>query len=213
MGKPGIEDQLLYDESDTAAYGGQFAKARELTRRAAESAVRADEKEAAASYEAEAAVREALVGNMALAKQQAQAAIAHSNGRDVTGPSAIALALAGDTAHATRLADDLSKRLPEDTIVQFAYLPVLRAEASLRDGNSRTAMEALAAAAPYELGARGSVAIWLRGEVYLVERQGREAAVEFQNVPMRSPATLLRLAPPTKISLHSGKTPTPTSPF
>jgi len=182
MGKPGIEDQLLYDESDTAAYGGQFAKARELTRRAAESAVRADEKEAAASYEAEAAVREALVGNMALAKQQAQAAIAHSNGRDVTGPSAIALALAGDTAHATRLADDLSKRLPEDTIVQFAYLPVLRAEASLRDGNSRTAMEALAAAAPYELGARGSVAIWLRGEVYLVERQGREAAVEFQKI-------------------------------
>jgi eukaryotic-like serine/threonine-protein kinase len=47
-GKPGYEDQELYLESDTAAYGGQFTKARELTRRAAESAQRADEKEAAA---------------------------------------------------------------------------------------------------------------------------------------------------------------------
>ena len=81
MGKPGYEDQVLYNESDTAAFVGQFAKARELTRRAAESAQRADEKETAAGYEAEAAVREALVGNRALAKQQAQAALALSNAK------------------------------------------------------------------------------------------------------------------------------------
>ena len=80
-GKPGYEDQVLYNESDTAAFVGQFAKARELTRRAAESAQRADEKETAAGYEAEAAVREALVGNRALAKQQAQAALALSNAK------------------------------------------------------------------------------------------------------------------------------------
>ena len=78
MGKPGFEDVMLDAESDTAAYGGQFAKARELTRRASDSAQRADEKETAAGYEAEAAVREALVGNMSLAKQQAQAALALS---------------------------------------------------------------------------------------------------------------------------------------
>src|SRR6516165_2774847 len=56
MGKPGYEDVMLYTESDTAAYAGQFVKARELTRRAADSARRADEKETAAGYEAEAAV-------------------------------------------------------------------------------------------------------------------------------------------------------------
>ena len=110
---------MLYNESDTAAYGGQFAKARELTRRASDSAQRADKKETAAGYEAEAAVREALVGNMSQAKQQAQAALALSNGRDVEALSAIALGLAGDAAQATRLADDLAKRYPEDTIVQF----------------------------------------------------------------------------------------------
>src|SRR5437764_7495109 len=91
MGKPGFDDLMLDTESDTAAYGGQFAKARELTRRASDSAQRADKKEAAAGYEAEAAVREALVGNMSQAKQQAQAALARSTGENVEEGSAIAL--------------------------------------------------------------------------------------------------------------------------
>ena len=74
IGKPGFEDLMLDAESNTAAYGGQFAKARELLGRAADSAQRADEKETAAAYEAEGAAREALVGNMGPARQQAQAA-------------------------------------------------------------------------------------------------------------------------------------------
>ena len=57
MGRPGFEDVMLDTESDTAAYAGQFSKARELTRRASESAQRADEKETAAGYVAEAAWR------------------------------------------------------------------------------------------------------------------------------------------------------------
>jgi hypothetical protein len=72
MGKPGYEDTALGAESDTAAYRGEFAKARELTHRAIDSAQRADQKEAAAGYEVGAAMREALVGNMAFAKQSAQ---------------------------------------------------------------------------------------------------------------------------------------------
>jgi hypothetical protein len=68
MGKPGYEDEMLSAESDTVAYSGEFTRARELTRRAAESAQRADEKEVAAGYQAKVGVREALVGNMALAK-------------------------------------------------------------------------------------------------------------------------------------------------
>jgi hypothetical protein len=70
-----------------------------------------------------------LVGNMALAKQQGQAALALSNGRNVEPVSAIALALVGDSAQATQLADDLGKQFPEDTIMQlnyFAYDPCSR---------------------------------------------------------------------------------------
>ncbi|MGA9999203.1 MAG: tetratricopeptide repeat-containing serine/threonine-protein kinase, partial [Candidatus Acidiferrales bacterium] len=188
MGKPGFEDNILYTESDSAAYAGQFSKARELTRRASESAQRADEKETAASYEAEAAVREAVVGNMSLAKQQAQAAVALSTGRDVEAISAVALGLAGDAAQATRLAADLAKRFPEDTIVQFNYLPSIRAAIALQEGSAIRAIEALVPATPYELGSCGwpfifvLYPIYLRGEAYVAMQQGSPATVEFQKI-------------------------------
>jgi tetratricopeptide (TPR) repeat protein len=184
MGKPGFEDEILGLESDTAAYGGQFAKARELTRRASDSAQRADEKEMAAWYEAHAAVREALVGNMSQAKQQAQAALALSTGRYVEAESAIALGLAGDAPQATRLAADLAKRFPEDTIVQFEHLPMIHAAAALQSGSANKALEALVLAAPYELGWTGLnlYPVYLRGEAYLAARQGSAAAAEFQKI-------------------------------
>ncbi|MGA7379902.1 MAG: serine/threonine-protein kinase [Terriglobales bacterium] len=188
MGKPGFEDSMLYTESDTAAYAGQFSKARELTRRASESAQRADEKEAAASYEAEAAVREALVGNMSLARQQAQAAAALSTGRDAEAISAVALGLAGDAAQATRLAADLARRFPEDTIVQFNYLPSIHAAIALQEGSASRAIEALVPATPYELGSCGwpftfvLYPIYLRGEAYVAAQQGSAAAAEFQKI-------------------------------
>jgi len=188
LGKPGDQDAMLYLLSDTAAYDGRLTKARELTRRATDSARRADAKETAAAYEAGAAVREALVGNMGLARQQAQAALALSTGRDVEAVSAVALALAGDSAQATRRAADLSERFPHDTIVQFTYLPSIRAAAALQSGSPAKALETLAPAAPYELGViSGSVdfalyPVYLRGEAYLAAHQGAAAAAEFQKI-------------------------------
>jgi serine/threonine protein kinase/tetratricopeptide (TPR) repeat protein len=185
MGKPGYEDAMFGAEFDTAAYGGHFAKARELTRRASDSAQRADEKETAAGYEAEAAVREALAGNIGLAKQQAQAALALSNGRDVEAASAIALGLAGDAPQSTRLAEDLSKRFPEHTIVQLEYLPMIHAAAAVDSGSAAKALEALAPAAPYELGSTPLLTlypVYLRGEAYVAARQGSAAAAEFQKI-------------------------------
>jgi hypothetical protein len=188
MGKPGFEDAMFDSESDTAAYAGQFDKARELTRRASESAQRADEKETAADYQAEAAMREALVGNMGQAKQQVQAALALSTGRDVEAMSAIALGLAGDAPQATRLAADLTKRYPEDTVVQFNYLPTIRASVALQGSGANKAIEALTPVAPYELGAVGAAAnyalspTYLRGQASVAMRQGGAAAVEFQKI-------------------------------
>jgi eukaryotic-like serine/threonine-protein kinase len=188
MGEPGYQDVMLYLESDTAAYAGQFVKARELTRRASETAQRTDKKERAAEYKAEAAVREALVGNMALAKQVAQAALALTDARDVEGISAVALGLAGDSAQAGLLAGDLGRRLPEDTVVRFHYLPMIHAAVGLRGGYADKAVKALASAAPYDLGqfqVTGSIAlypVYLRGEAYLGTKQGAAAGAEFQKI-------------------------------
>ena len=187
MGRAGYEDQMLNSESDTAAYGGQLAKARLLSQRAIESAQREDEKEAAALYEADAAIREVLVGNRNLAKQRAQAALALANGKDVEALSAIALNLAGDPVSAARLATDLEKRFPEDTFVQSNYLPTIHAIALLQRNDVGKATEALAAAIPYELGSNEILnfvlyPVYVRGETFLSAKQGIAAAAEFQKI-------------------------------
>jgi hypothetical protein len=74
-GKPGVENVLLAEEASTFAYSGQMAKAREFTSRAVTSAERAEEKEVAAGYESDLALREALYGNAAEARRRATAAL------------------------------------------------------------------------------------------------------------------------------------------
>jgi serine/threonine protein kinase/tetratricopeptide (TPR) repeat protein len=188
MDRAGYKDQMLNYESDTAAYGGQFAKARKLTWRAVESAQRGDEKEAAAGYEAEAALREALVGNMILAKQQAHAALALARGRDERAMSAVALGMAGESDQALQLADDLNKRFTEDTVVQFNYLPTIRAAVALHAKDIRNAIDVLSPAAPYELGTSSQnfnfylYPIYVRGEALLAGDQAALAATEFQKI-------------------------------
>jgi eukaryotic-like serine/threonine-protein kinase len=188
MGKPGHEDQMLNYEADTALYAGHLAKARVLTRHAMEAARRADETEAPALYLADAAVREALVGNWDVAKLQARAALAISNSRDAVALSAIALELAGDFAQASLLANDLGKRFPQDTIVQTHYLPAIHAEESLRKNDYGKAIEALATAASHELGGNLEALnfvlfpVYVRGKVYLAAKQGAPAAAEFQKI-------------------------------
>ncbi len=183
--KPGYSDQMLNFQSDTALYSGQLTKARVLAQRAVEAARNGDDKEAAAVYEAQAAVREALVGNQDLAAEQAKQALASSNGRDVEGVAAIALGMAGDSKQASRLADDLGKRFPEDTIVQFNYLPTLRALASLRDNATA---HSVASATPYELGVNLLTlnfilyTVYVHGEAYLAAKQGAAAAAEFKKI-------------------------------
>ena len=107
---------LLAREADTAAYSGRLGEARDFSRRAVASAERAAEKEKAASYEVDAALREALFGNAAAGRQRAAAALGLSIGRDVRYGAALALAMAGDAARAQALAEDLAKRFPEDTL-------------------------------------------------------------------------------------------------
>jgi serine/threonine protein kinase/tetratricopeptide (TPR) repeat protein len=187
-GKPGVEDPALSAEADTAAFGGELRKAREFTRQAVASAQHAEEKETAATYEAQAALREALFGNPAAALERASAALRLSNGRDVQFLAALALAVAGDAARAQALANDFSKRFPEDTIVQVNYLPSLLGQLAVLHRDGPKAIELLQPSARYELGTQGASVIialypvWVRAEAYRVSNEGSEAAREFQKI-------------------------------
>jgi tetratricopeptide (TPR) repeat protein/predicted Ser/Thr protein kinase len=184
-GKPGLEGLLLGYEADTAAYFGRLGSARELSRRAAASAKQAERTETAAGYEAGSALREALFGDAGEAKRRATSALGSSKGRDVQYEAALALVLAGDMARALALADDLGKRFPEDTIVQFNYLPTLHAGLALSGNEASKTILILRAAAPYELGEVGATSlcpVFVRGEAYLAAHRGNEAAAEFQKI-------------------------------
>jgi len=103
---------------------------------------------------------------------------------------ALALAYAGDAGQAQALADDLGNRFPEDTVVQFNYLPTLRAKLGLLHANPQEALVILGAASPYELGLPSLIyynwpnlyPVYVRGEAYLAAHQGNEAAAEFQKI-------------------------------
>jgi DNA-binding winged helix-turn-helix (wHTH) protein/Flp pilus assembly protein TadD len=189
-GKPGEEDLLWGLEADTAAYFGHLEKASEFSRRAADSAQQAGETETAAGYYAVSALREALFKRQVKARQRAAAAKGRSTGKDMDYGVALALAYAGDTNQAQRFADDLSERFPEDTSVQFNYLPTLRAKIALNRSSPRQALDILGVATPYELGlpALGFYnwpnlyPVYVRGEAYLAARRGGEAAGEFQRI-------------------------------
>jgi DNA-binding winged helix-turn-helix (wHTH) protein/Flp pilus assembly protein TadD len=189
-GAPGVEDLLLAEDADTAAYFGHLGKARELSRRAADSAELAAENETAAGYYAVSALREALFGDATKARQRATVAKRSSTGRDVDYGVALALAYAGDATRGQALADDLGKRFPEDTLVQFNYLPALRAKLALLHANPQQALDILKVAAPYELGLPAVgiynwpnlYPVYVRGEAYLAAHQGSEAAAEFQKI-------------------------------
>jgi len=190
-GKGGIEDELLGMESMTAAYSGRLKAAREFSRRAVESAERSDGKEAAAMFTAVSGLGEALLGNVSEARRRATSALARSSGREVRYASALALAYAGDTGGTQSLTEDLAKNFPEATIVQFNYLPTLRAKLAIVSGKPSEAIEILRSAAPDELGtSTSSVFSWtaalypvyVRGEAYLSLHQGAEAAAEFQKI-------------------------------
>ena len=187
-GKPDQEYLMLALEADTAAYFGHLGRARELSRQASSSAKRAGENEISATYEAVAALREGLFGNANRAGQRTALAKERSGGPDKYYAVVLALAYTGDESQG--LADNLNESFPENTVVQFNYLPTLRAKLALSHANPQQALDTLEVAAPYEL---GLPALWfynwpnlypvyVRGEAYLGAHRGSEAAAEFQKI-------------------------------
>jgi eukaryotic-like serine/threonine-protein kinase len=182
MGGP-IEDRMLAIESDTAAYSGQLSKANGLTRRAIDSAIRMQVKQNAAGYLAAAALREALFGNVVKVAHPAAEALQISTDRDTEAVVALALALSNNRQQVQRLADDLAKRFPEDTIARFYYLPMIHAAVALEDSQDSKAIDALQLATRYEFVPQKSLYVsYLRGMAHLAARQGALAAAEFQRV-------------------------------
>ncbi len=176
--------------SDSEAYSGHLRMARELTKRAVNSAVRADSKENGAIWQAINAQWEAVYGNAAEARQSAGVALKSAPASmGVAAEAALAFAMAGDTARSEYLIHDLGRRFPLDTQMQLLWLPTIQAQLALDKKDASRALEFLQAASAIELGQIPFVnnisclyPVYVRGEAYLAAGQGNAAASEFQKI-------------------------------
>jgi len=188
--KPDYEYFGLALASDTEAYAGHVAKARELNKRAVEASIAADSRESGAIFAVNAAVQQAAYDGFAESQRSATEALEMAPvSPAVQAEAALAFAMAGNTARAEALAQDLEKRFPLDTQMQSLWLPAIHAQAALDKNNPQRALNQLQASSPIELGLIQFVAnisclypIYVRGEAYLAAGQGNAAAAEFQKI-------------------------------
>lgn len=182
-GKPGIEDTFLYAQSNSEVYYGHVKKARELNKQAVDSSLRADSKERAALWEANAAVWEAELGNTTVARRDVRVALALSSGRNAKMLAALALARAGDISQARALVADLRRDNPTYTMLNVLWLPTIEAANALAQRNPDQVLTDLEIAAPYELSNNlNLLPAYIRGQAYLLTHNGGAAVAEFQKL-------------------------------
>jgi tetratricopeptide (TPR) repeat protein len=184
---PANADILFSSQSDTEAYHGRMRNGREFVRRAVDSALQNGAKGRAAEWQAHAALREAEFGNGIQARKQATAALIMTSGTDVQALAALALARAGDVARARSITQDLSQRFPNDIWLDSYWLPSIRAAIEIERKNPTRAIQALEISRPYELGGDPITLdtlypVYLRGQAYLMQKNGRAAVAEFQKI-------------------------------
>jgi eukaryotic-like serine/threonine-protein kinase len=191
QGVSGAEDLIADEVSFSLAYTGHLQQASRKSRTAVLIAQQSGQTERAALFEIGEALREAFFGNVSAARKSAERALKLSKDREVEYGAAIVLALAGDSLHAQAHVDHLEKFYPEDTSVQFSYLPTLKALIALNSKNPSKALELLQISTSNELGTPQSAdfgyfgalyPIYVRGQAYLAANRGVEAAAEFQKI-------------------------------
>jgi tetratricopeptide (TPR) repeat protein len=189
-GKSGAEDLLLSAQSDSEAFYGHLERAREFSRKAVDSARRADLKETAALWQLNSALREAEFGNSRRARETTKEALSIASSRDAQILAALTLACAGDTAHAKAMADDLERQFPLQTVLKHYWLPTIHAYLAIRQGDPGLALTILEPASSYDQAfpppqfEEGGLLYpaYVRGQAYLLLRRSKEAVQEFQKL-------------------------------
>jgi serine/threonine protein kinase/Flp pilus assembly protein TadD len=159
---------------------GQLKQSLELDRKAIQAADALNLKEAGPLIIAQEAGLYASVENRQEASRLAAEALKLSSSTEVVANAAYALAYAGDEKKALSLADEISRSRPNNTIVQFEEVPLIRALVELRHKNTGKAIDLLDGAAVY--GRTNFGILYVRGLTYLEAKRGMEAAQEFQKM-------------------------------
>jgi serine/threonine protein kinase/tetratricopeptide (TPR) repeat protein len=165
----------------TARFLGQFTRARELQSPRIDRALSRGAKENAAQMITFRAQWNGVAGACQQAGSDTANALSLARDWITLVRASLVLGVCGQAGQAQSLSEELAKRFPKDTIINAVWLPVCRSANEISRGNAAQAIEILQASRSYEPGAF----FWpqyLRGQAFLKEQKGTEAAAEFQKI-------------------------------
>jgi DNA-binding winged helix-turn-helix (wHTH) protein/tetratricopeptide (TPR) repeat protein len=176
------ETWLLTLQADTEAYYGRMKRSRQFSNRAVALARNSGSHSLIAMLEAEAATREAGVGNLVPARQHAEAAFKEKPSGLTLAMLGLVLAKTGDAKRAEAICKSLEKENPENTFLREYWLPLIYGEIALSGGDATSAVTAVEPAMAFNAGYGRMYPAYFRGQLLLQTRDGVGAATEFQKV-------------------------------
>ncbi len=186
IGKPVADRSFLYDRGQEESYYGHFREYRQMCAEATNLATKQGSPLDVGFYSSDSGLREALVGNFAIAREVTGHALKQSQSRDSRLVLALALATTGNAIQAREIADEATREAPADTLVQNYYAPAIRAAADLSSNDPSGALRDLRLTTTYDLANVPTFGnlypSYLRGLAYLKLHQGQLAEAEFRRV-------------------------------
>jgi tetratricopeptide (TPR) repeat protein len=165
---------------------GRLQPARDAFAQSESASQRLGYKEFSGIILAEQATCEAELGNLREARQRISDARTLSQDRGTQKIVMQLLARTGDTSRSQKIADDLVRQYPTDTLLNKVFVPLAQATSGLQRNQPAQSVAQLEVATPYELGSEpGSAGYWvnyIRGEAFLRLKQGAKAAAEYQKI-------------------------------
>jgi tetratricopeptide (TPR) repeat protein len=168
-------------QSETAAFSGQLRKSQDSSNQAQQTAERLNLKDVAAQIVAGGAMRDALFGDCTRVKEQTAKVLDLTRSQITLASAANALAICGESGQAQTIIADLAKRSPTDTVLNRVLLLLVQARIELQKGNAAQAIQLLETTRLFEGYGLFQIA-YLRGQAYLNQQKGTEAAAEFQKL-------------------------------
>jgi tetratricopeptide (TPR) repeat protein len=181
-GTPDVEQGLWQMHATTQAYYGRIRGARELMQRVVVSASANDEKEVVEDSAIFIASIDANVGFNERASREVLAVLKDATAPELRIQAATVLALAGDSARAQTITDEIIEQFPLHT--EMGYIAATnRAVIELNRNNPSKAIEVLRTISPYEFNQeRALFAVYVRGLANLRQHLGKEATADFQEL-------------------------------
>ncbi len=178
--QPDLEWSVYYRHGDLATAHGQIRQAQDFYDKARQVGERVQIKSAEGGALAERAWALTLAGYRKEAIEACNASLAIFQDYNQKLQVGSILAFVGEHKKALSMAAEVAKNRPDDVIVQNVLVPEVKAAAALDSGDAAKAIEFMKPASAYDKANLG--ALYLRGLAYLKNKQGADAAQEFEKI-------------------------------